>query len=71
MNMNNLADSQFFRIFACRFKNNSMAMKITRIKTRTGEFGVPVSVELSTVVEQMSSEHNKEAADRIATAALQ
>ena len=46
-------------------------MKITRIKTRTGEFGVPVSVELSTVVEQMSSEHNKEAADRIATAALQ
>jgi hypothetical protein len=46
-------------------------MKITRIKTKGGEFGAPVSIELSTIVEQMSSEKNKAVADRIAAIALQ
>ena len=46
-------------------------MKITRIKTKAGEFSTPVSVELSAVVKQMASGQNKEAADRIAAAAMQ
>ncbi len=45
-------------------------MKITKIKTRAGELGAPVSVELSAVVERMRSEETKAAADRIAAVAL-
>lgn len=37
-------------------------MKITKIKTRAGEFGTPFSIELSDVVELMRSEKTKEAA---------
>ena len=36
-----------------------------------GEFGTPLSVEMSTIVERMRSPKTKEVADRIATAALQ
>ena len=46
------------------------AMKITKTKTRTGEFGAPVSTELSAVVERMRSEEIKEQADRIAAMTL-
>ena len=45
-------------------------MKITKIKTKTGEFGAPVSTELSAIVERMRSKETKEAADRIANIAL-
>ena len=46
------------------------AMKITKTKTRTGEFGAPVSTELNAVVERMRSEEIKEQADRIAAMTL-
>ncbi|MBQ9650155.1 MAG: hypothetical protein IJV25_07000 [Prevotella sp.] len=46
-------------------------MKITKIKTKLGEFGTPVSTELETVVERMRSEDTKEAATRIRNSALQ
>ena len=36
-----------------------------------GEFGTPLSVEMSTIVERMRSPKTKEVADRVATAALQ
>ena len=36
-----------------------------------GEFGTPLSVEMSTIVERMRSPKTKEMADRVATAALQ
>ena len=45
-------------------------MKITKIKTDAGSFGIPVSVELDAVVERMKSPKTKEIADRIAAAAL-
>ena len=45
-------------------------MKITKTKTRTGEFGAPVSTELCAIVERMRSEDIKEQADRIATMTL-
>lgn len=45
-------------------------MKITKIKTKSGEFGAPVSIELSAIVERMCSKETKEAADRIANIAL-
>ena len=45
-------------------------MKITKVNTKIGEFGAPVSVELSAIVERMRSSKNKEAADRIAAIAL-
>ena len=45
-------------------------MKITKIKTKSGEFGAPVSTELSAIVERMRSKETKEAADRIANIAL-
>ena len=45
-------------------------MKITKIKTRIGEFGTPVSTEISAVVEQIRSEKTKAAATRIASIAL-
>ena len=45
-------------------------MKITKVNTNAGTFGVPVSAELSAVVERMRSPKTKEAADRIAAIAL-
>ena len=45
-------------------------MKITKIKTSLGQFGSPVTTELSVVVERMRSPQTKEAADRIASIAL-
>ena len=45
-------------------------MKITKIKTTTGEFGTPLPVEMEAIVERMRSPKTKEVADRIATAAL-
>ena len=45
-------------------------MKITKIKTRMGRFGAPVTTDLDAVVERMRSPKTKEAADRIAAIAL-
>ena len=45
-------------------------MKITKVKTKIGEFGHPITVELSTIVERMRSGATKQAADRIAQVAL-
>ena len=45
-------------------------MKITKVKTKFGEFGAPVSTELSAVAEQMRSETTREAAGRITAVAL-
>lgn len=45
-------------------------MKITKIKTKVGNFGSPVSVELSAIVERMKSTDIKAAADRIAAITL-
>ena len=38
-------------------------MKITKIKTKLGEFGSPVPTELESMVERMRSEDTKNAAD--------
>ena len=46
-------------------------MKITKLKTKLGTFGSPVSTELSNMVERMRSEDIKDAADRLRTIALQ
>ena len=46
-------------------------MKITKIKTKYGEFGSPVSTELDAVVERMRSESIKADAERILNIALQ
>ena len=46
-------------------------MKITKIKTKWGEFRSPVSTELSAVVERMRSPEIKEAASRIASITFQ
>ena len=46
-------------------------MKITKIKTKWGEFRSPVSTELSAVVERMRSTEIKEAASRIASITFQ
>ena len=45
-------------------------MKITKIKTRMGQFGAPVTADLDAVVERMRSPKTKEMADRIADIAL-
>ena len=45
-------------------------MKITKLKTKIGEFGTPVSTELDAVVERMRSEDTKAATDRIRAIAL-
>ena len=45
-------------------------MKITKIKTRLGEFGAPVTTDLDTIVERMRSPKTKEAADPIARITL-
>ena len=46
------------------------SMKITKIKTRLGEFGAPVTTELDGIVERMRSTKTKEAADPIARVTL-
>ena len=46
------------------------SMKITKIKTRLGEFGAPVTTELDAIVERMRSPKTKEAADAIARITL-
>ena len=56
--------------FAHLFVTLPLIMKITKIKTRIGELGAPISVELSAIVERMRSEESKGAADRIAAVAL-
>ena len=45
-------------------------MKITKIKTKAGTFGSPVSAELGAIVERMQSADIKVSADRIAAIAL-
>ena len=45
-------------------------MKITKIKTKGGEFGSPVSTELDTIVERMRSDETKDAANLIARGCL-
>ena len=45
-------------------------MKITKLKTKYGEFGKPVSTELDAVVERMRSDDTKMAAERIRAIAL-
>lgn len=45
-------------------------MKITKIKTRGGAFGSPVSTELDTIVGRMRSDETKAAADLIARGCL-
>ena len=45
-------------------------MKITKIKTKGGEFGSPVSTELDTIVERMRSDETKDAANLIAQGCL-
>ena len=51
--------------------NQAINMKITKIKTDLGNFGSPVSTEISTVVERMRSPETKAAADRVAAITLQ
>ena len=46
------------------------SMKITKIKTRLGEFGAPVTTELDAIVERMRSPKTKEAANPIARITL-
>ena len=45
-------------------------MKITKIKTRAGEFGTPFSIEINDVVERMRSEETKAAAAQVARGCL-
>ena len=45
-------------------------MKITKIRTKAGEFGAPVSTELSAIVERMRSDDTKTVANLIATVTL-
>lgn len=45
-------------------------MKITKIKTKVGNFGSPVSAELSAIADRMRSTDIKTAADRIAAITL-
>lgn len=50
--------------------NKHHLMKITKIKTKTGKPGTPVTTELDTIVERMRSEDTKETAARIAAITL-
>jgi len=45
-------------------------MKITKIKTKMGEFGAPVSVDLSAIVERMRSPEIKAEASKVAAITL-
>ena len=44
--------------------------KITKIKTRFGELGAPVTTDLEAIVERMRSDDTKDAAKRVASVAL-
>ena len=44
-------------------------MKITKIKTKNGELGSPVTIELDAIVERMRSESTREAVREIASEA--
>ena len=46
-------------------------MKITKVNTTAGQFRLPVSTELSSVIERMQEPRTKEIADRIASIAMQ
>ena len=46
-------------------------MKITKVNTTAGQFRLPVSTELSSVIERMQEPRTKEVADRIASIAMQ
>ena len=46
-------------------------MKITKIKTKYGEFGSPVTTGLEAIVERMRSENTKADAERVRNIALQ
>ena len=46
-------------------------MKITKIKTKVGAFGSPVSTELEAIVERLRSEDTKAATERLRNVALQ
>lgn len=45
-------------------------MKITKVKTKRGEPGTPVTTELDTIVERMRADDTKEKAARIAATSL-
>ena len=45
-------------------------MKITKIKTKNGELGSPVTIELDAIVERMRSESTREAVREIARQAI-
>lgn len=45
-------------------------IKITKIKTRGGELGAPITTDLDTIVERMRSDDTKDAAKRVAKVAL-
>ena len=45
-------------------------MKITKVNTKGGRFGSPVTTELNAIVERMQSPKTQEAAERIAATAL-
>ena len=44
-------------------------MKITKMKTKNGELGSPVTIELDAIVERMRSESTREAVREIASEA--
>ena len=46
-------------------------MKITKVNTTAGQFKLPVSTELNSVIERMREPRTKEVADRIAKTAMQ
>ena len=46
----------FFRIFACHLEKHKEQMKITKIRTKLGEFQTPVTTDLDLVVARMRSE---------------
>jgi hypothetical protein len=46
-------------------------MKITKVKTKYGEFGSPVSTELEAIIERMRSDETRAAAERIRNVAMQ
>jgi hypothetical protein len=46
-------------------------MKITKVNTKMGQFGAPISTELGAIVERMRSPKTKDVANRVAAIALQ
>ena len=61
----------YFSYLCIQLKNTNPYMKITKVNTIVGELKSPVSTELSVVVERMQAPKTKEAANRIASIALQ